>query len=289
MNSKLIPLRKSAAQLRRERVLRSVKPNAGIEAMYRAKLHRMVEELHHSTLYWVRAGFRAHPPRIAQDASPADWLRRIVNKLRDRWTKNIDDTAEKLGAYFSQAVAGRSDAALKKILRDGGFSVKFTMTPAMKDVLAATVQENVSLIKSIPAQYFTQVEGIVARGVATGNDLSQISKDLQAQFGVSKRRASLIARHQTSSANATLTRARQLSLGLTRAVWVHSHAGKVPRRTHAEAGREKIEFDLATGWWDPEAKRKKGGGFEGAYILPGTLIGCRCVSRVIIPALSAKD
>jgi SPP1 gp7 family putative phage head morphogenesis protein len=149
------------------------------------------------------------------------------------------------------------------------------MTAAMQDVFAATVQANVSLIKSIPAQYFTQIEGIVMRGVQTGYDLKQITDDLQHQFKVSRKRAAFIARDQASKATSTLGRARQMSLGITKAIWVHSHAGKVPRPEHVKMDGK--EYDLSEGMFDP---------VEGKYIFPGQLINCRCFSRGIVPGFS---
>jgi uncharacterized protein with gpF-like domain len=257
------------------KVLRGVRPNAGIESAYQAKLVRLVDRLHRSVLYWVRAAYRRNTPAIAQDATPAEELLRIIEELRDRWTENIDGTAEKLAEYFAQSVADRSDAALKKILRDGGFSVRFQMTPAMQDVFAATVQANVSLIKSIPAQYFTQVEGIVLRGVQTGYDLHQITNDLQAQFKLTRKRAAFIASDQCSKANSVLSRVRHKELGLTRAIWQHSHAGREPRPTHV--AMDGKEYDIDVGMYDSAI---------GKNTWPGIEPRCRCFSRPIVPGFS---
>ncbi len=223
--SSLKPLRHFSRH-RGSRVLRGVKPNLGLEAAYRKKLERMVESIHRSVVYFVSAGYRQHTPVLAQDASPAEWLSRIVRALRRRWTKKIEATAPKLAEYFSQAVEKRSTDALKKILKDGGIAVDFRLTAAMRDILDATVNGNVALIKSIPQQYFTQVEGIVARGVTTGNDLKQITDDLQQAFGVSRRRAAFIAGDQCRKANSAFTIERQRSVGITKGIWRHAHAGR---------------------------------------------------------------
>jgi uncharacterized protein with gpF-like domain len=259
------------------KTLRAVRPNAGIEAAYRKKLVSLIDRMHRSVMWWVRAAYRRNTPAIAMDDTSADELQRIIAELRERWTENIDGTAEKLAEYFSQAVADRSDAALKKILRDGGFSVRFQMTPAMQDVFAATVAENVSLIKSIPARYFDQIEGIVMRGVQTGYDLKQITDDLQKQFGVTRKRAAFIARDQGSKANSLLSRARHLELGIETAIWKHSHAGKHPRPSHVKAGEDKVEYKISEGWLDPAI---------GKYIWPGTEINCRCTAAPVIPGFS---
>ena len=125
--------------------------------------------------------------------------------------------------------------------------MKFKMTRAMRDIMAATVGQQVSLIKSIPSQYFTNIGGLVMRSVQTGRDLEQLTKDLKAQFGVTHRRAAFIARDQNNKATASMTRARQEELGLNDAIWVRSGAGKHPRPTHVAMDGKK--YDVRKGMW----------------------------------------
>jgi uncharacterized protein with gpF-like domain len=262
---------------RKTKTLAPVRPALAVEVEYRKKLLRLIDAMQRSTAHWVAAAYRADPPHIAQDELPAAALSRRVRRLSADWRRRFDDLAADLAKFFARSIAQRSDVALRRSLERGGMAVRFTMTPAMRDVYRAVINENVSLIRSIPARYFQEIEGIVARSVATGRDLKQLSDDLQHQFGVVKRRAHLIARDQNNKAGASLQRARQLELGITQAVWIHSTAGKEPRPSHLKAGRDKIVFDLATGWYDPD---------EGKHILPGQLINCRCVSRPIVPGFS---
>ena len=257
------------------KTLRPVHPNAGIQARYRARLVALIEEMNNSFVFWLRAAYRANPPKMAQDRNPAEELRSAVRELARRWQKNFDKGAPKLADYFAKAVQLRSDAALRKILRDGGLSVKFKMTPTMRDVMDATINEQVLLIKSIPQQYLTQVEGMVMRSVQTGRDLGQLSKDLQEQFGVTKRRAATIARDQNNKASAAMTRARQDSVGITEGDWIHSGAGKHPRPTHFAMNGKR--FNLRKGMWDPH---------EGKWILPGELVNCRCIWRPVVKGFS---
>lgn len=156
-------------------------------------------------------------------------------------------------------------------------TVEFQMTPAMRDILGATVNQNVTLIKSIPAQYFEQVEGLVMRSVQTGRDLGSLAKELEARHGVTRRRAALIARTQNNMASAAMNKARQIEVGIAEAVWVHSAAGREPRPTHAKAGRERVTYNVSEGWYDPH---------EGRHIQPGELINCRCFSRPVLKGFS---
>lgn len=292
------------AKPKRRRITRGSRPNAGLEATYRERLERLVAEMGKSVLYWTKAIYRANEPPTATMAmdgenheidsrvasgnihnlhslgngdlafdrkTAADRITEAFDKLKRRWLKQFDEAAPKLARWFAVAASKRSDATLQRILRDGGFSVKFQMTPAARNIIDAAVAENVSLIKSIPSQYFTQVEGAVMRSVRQGGDLGTLAKELRSQYGVTKRRAALIARDQNFKATADMTKARQVEKGY-KAIWRHSHAGKIPRPTHkANDGKT---YDPAAGWLDPaESKR----------IWPGTLINCRCFSQTIIP------
>lgn len=263
-------------KMRSERggVLRPVRPNVGLEADYRRKLQALVDEMNASLVYWLKASYRSNEPLVAQDdAMPATALRNAMRRLARQWQRRFDAAAPALAEYFAKAVTNRSDAALRSILKKGGISVEFKMTPAARDIMQATINQQVSLIRSIPSQYLTNVEGLVMRSVQTGRDLGQLTKDLQDQYGVTHRRAANIARSQNNIATASMVKARQLELGLVKAKWRHPGAGKHPRPEHvAFSGKE---YDIA-----------KGAFLEGKWTWPGVEPGCHCISQSIIPGFS---
>lgn len=259
---------------RNERVARPIHPNVGIELAYRRAMLALIDKMHRSITYWVAAAWRANEPEMAMDDSPARSMRRAMRQLSRRWSARFDEAAPKLAAYFAQDVAKRSDAALRKILKDAGIAIEFKMTREANDVLQATIGAQVGLIKTIPQQYLASVEGAVMRSIQRGGDLASLTKELQIHYGVTRRRAAFIARDQNNKANAVMTRARQLETGLNEAVWVHSGGGREPRPSHVAAGKRRERYDVSKGWWDPHEKR---------FILPGELPNCRCVSRAVIP------
>lgn len=261
---------------------RPVRPNAGFAIIYRKKLYAMIDRMARSYMRWVMAAYRSNPPAVAElasdmamDAASASVMKKVLAELKKRWLKDFDEGSMKLAKWFAQAANKRSDAQLKKILKDAGFAIgDFTMTKAQKDVLQAAIEENVSLIKSIPEQFHQKIEGDVMRSVATGADQGALVKKLQKTYKVTKKRAKLIAKDQNFKATSSLTKARQLSLGIDRGIWHHSHAGKEPRPSHV--ANDGKSFDLKTGWFDPDEKE---------WIMPGQLINCRCTWSPIIPEL----
>ena len=255
--------------------LAPVRSNAGIRAAYRRRLLGLVDEMIASYRRWLTAAYRANPPALARDASPAKELERALKRLAKQWQRRFDESAEELAAYFAKSAAQRSSASLRSILKKGGWTVKFKMTRAMQDILAATVAENVSLIRSIPSEFSTQVEGLVMRSVTVGRDLSVLSKSLEKKFDLPRNRAILISRDQNNKATAVFTRARYLEMGIKQAIWLHSAGGKKPRPTHVRNSGKK--YDVEKGWLDPAV---------GRYIWPGTEINCRCVARPVVKGFS---
>lgn len=265
---------------KRPKTLRPVHPNIGIQAAYRRKLLALVDQMGKSYARNIAAFWNSSTPVLAQDASPSRELEREVRGLGRRWRKNFDEAAPKLGKYFATKIEKRSRKTLMKILRDGGWTVQpdfFKNTAAFNDVMAATIAENVSLIKSIPVQFHTQIEGMVMRSAAAGRDLYQLRRDLQKQFGVTRRRAEFIARDQNNKATAAITRVRYMDMGITEAIWLHSAAGKTKRPTHVANSGKK--FNVDTGWFDPDPKVR-------AFIQPGYLINCRCVCKPVVKGFS---
>lgn len=252
---------------------RGVRPNAGLTDIYRQRLDRLIDEMHRSFLYWIKAAYRRNEPAMAMDDLPAAELQRVIRKLSRQWQRRFNEGADELAKFFAQRVRDRSDRQLMAILKRAGFTVSFKLTPRLRDVMRASVQENVQLIKSIPQQYLTGVQGDVMRSVAAGRDLATLTKALQEKYGSTKKRAKLIALDQNNKATSAIQKARQVDLGITHGIWMHSHAGKEPRPTHlANDGKR---FSVVDGWFDPDPKVRQ-------RIMPGELINCRCTWRPIV-------
>jgi SPP1 gp7 family putative phage head morphogenesis protein len=228
-----------------------------------------------SVVYWLTANYKASGAAVAMDASPAVVMRDAVRKLAKRWTKQFDGIAQKLAERFAGDTMKNSDVSLRNALDAAGLTVEFKMTAPMNNALQATIAENVGLIRSIPEKYFTEVEGMVMRSVARGRDLKTLTDELQNRYGITLRRAALIARDQNNKATSVMQVARQQSLGITEGIWRHSHAGKEPRQSHVKADGQK--FDLSKGLY-----------LDGKWTMPGEEINCRCTWSPIIPGLDIK-
>lgn len=257
-------------------VLRAVHPNAGVEAQYRRKLIRLINAMYENVRDEIRKLYRDHQPSIiAQDAVPADILTKAIKRMTLRWQAEWDALSWDMAEWFAVDVDERTMYAMKAALKKGGMSVTFQQTPAMRDILAATVNQNVSLIRSIPSEFFSEIAGLVMRSVQTGRDLQQLTGDLQARYGVTRRRAELIARDQNNKATSALRAAREKELGVEEGVWLHSGAGKEPRPKHVAANGKRFKLSQGLPVGD-----------KGQYVMPGEEIECRCTWRAVVPGFS---
>lgn len=258
----------------RRKVLGAIHANSGLESRYRAKLDRHITAMVRDVQRQIAAVWRSNPPEMAQDASTAMEAIEAVGRLSREWGKRFDAMADTWGRQFPREAAAHADRAFMAQLRKAGMTVRFSLTPAASEVMQASVLENVSLIKSIPEQFFTQVRSIVTEGVSAGRDMHVIAEGLEHQLGVTRRRAATIARDQSNKASAAILRVRQQEVGITEARWVHSGGGRHPRPTHVAMGGNS--YEVARGMWDSAVQK---------FIWPGTEINCRCVSRAILPGL----
>lgn len=252
------------------KTLRPIYPNKGIEARYRRELRSLIDDMIQSYSFWIEAAYKKNPPLMAIDELPTKTIKRYFEELAKRWLKNFDDV---IGGIVDKMVFKQiktTDSTLQTMLKDSGFAVDLKLTPTMRDMANAVIAENVGLIKTIPQQFHSKVEGAVMRGYVAGHDLKAIKTDLKEIYAVTENRAAFIARDQVSKLNSATTRARQAELGFDKAIWVHSTAGKKPRPEHVAASGK--EYDTSKGMF-----------LEGKWTFPGYEINCRCTSRIVLP------
>ena len=259
------------------KVARAVWPNVGSRNRYHRRLAKLVAEMAASVEYWLTAQRKDAPPILASDALPSAEMQAEVQRLFEQWRKRFEAEAPKMAGAFVRSQFSATNSAMRQALRDAGWSIHFTMTPAMRDAFEASLAENVGLIKSIPARYLQEVEGIVMRNYAAGRDLKSMAAEIRGRYKVAANRAVLIARDQSNKANAVVQAARQTELGITEGIWLHSHAGKTPRPTHVAMNGKR--YLISKGMYDSAVKK---------WIHPGELVGCRCVGRSVLPWTPAE-
>lgn len=262
------------------KLLTPIYPNAGVRLWYQRELVTLLNDAQFEILLELSTALMKQPVKLAADAGPVKSLDLAMGRWAKKWTLKFD----KLSTTLAQRFAGRNfqstDTAMSAALKRSGFTIAFKPTKASMQAYQAVVAENVGLIKNLPAQYVTNVQSAVWASVNKGADMAALSQKLRQNFEIASSRAALIAADQNNKAKAVIENTRRQQLGIKKAIWQHSSAGKEPRPTHVEM--EGKEFDLSKGMYDPDANGKG----KGEWIWPGQLINCRCTSRAIIPGLN---
>ena len=172
-----------------QETLNPIPPNAGIESAYRRKMQNLIKSMQNSITYFVTAAYRAaDTDRIAGVKK----IETVLGKLKSRWLAKFDAAAPTLAAEFVAKASQNLDANLVRQMRDRKFAIHFELTPQMRAIVHTEIVQNVSLIQSIPSQYFTEVEGLVMRSVEVGGDLKTLTDELHKRFGITMGRAGRI-------------------------------------------------------------------------------------------------
>jgi len=185
-------------------------------------------------------------------------LSRIFGRLAEQ--------ADRLAEVQTQAVLAETDAQLVKNAQAAvGVNIAPLMTSgAVADEVALGLAANVSLIQSIPTQFHQRVANTVLNSVRSGMRYTAIVSDLMNDYSITKNRATLIARDQTSKLNASFNEARQTQLGIKKYIWSTSLDERV-RDSHAEKEGQTFSWD------DPPADTGH----------PGNDVNCRCTAIAV--------
>lgn len=240
-----------------------------IEREYRAELLAQVEQTKAliDALLIPRLGEIEREASTRGDADRADiGFGPIIESIFAAIRAGLDLTGitglvERIGAKASTFNRTRVTRQMRSVL---GVDVFFN-EPRLEGLLGDFATQNAALIKSIPEQYLSQVEGIVRRGVRSGRRAADIGEEIEGRFDVTKARARFIARDQVSKINSNLTRDRHQALGLEQYIWRTSRDERV-RDTHRRLEGTTQSYD------DPPSVGHPGEDFQ-----------CRCNFEPIIP------
>lgn len=251
----------------KQTTLNAIQPNVGVEVAYRRALIKLLSEMQADLLIGLHPEINAET--MAQDQSLPNFLQSFFKRWSTGWRRKIDALMPDMIEKFVKQSFGHTEQSLTRALKKAGFAINFTMTKAVEEKTQAAIGENVSLVGSWANGYFAGIEQDVWEAIRTGSDLKTLTDQLQHRYGMTKKQAEFTARDQNAKAKATIEKVRRLELGITQAVWQHSHAGKKPRPSHVKANGKT--FDIEKGMY-----------LDGKWVQPAEEFNCRCTSRAII-------
>lgn len=267
------PLRNRIALNRKQRregvfVAPPVYPSQRAEMAYRRDLYELINAIvERVTSNVIPQLFRFEDQYILEDASFAILIRNSIKAVKALFF-DVTPTAEEMAGQMVnteyEEQSSRFDNAMEAVT--GGISMeRIVRKEQLVSTLEAKIAENVSLIQSIPDQYFKELEGMIFRNITAGNSANSIVQEIRDLTGATLNRAELIARDQTSKTSAAINQERQSRLGVTEYVWQTSRDQRV-RPSHKEKQGKVFK------WSDPP--RDTGH--------PANDINCRCTARAVV-------
>lgn len=248
-----------------------------IGIQYNAKLQRLVKQVKADIAKEVMPLVRQLAPEYTQDAVAttdawSDLILSAMSRLMQKWqSERVSSGANRMAAEFVQSSLKKSERDLGK---SAGIDV-FSGSSVMQDYLKASAQQNAQLIKSIPAKYLEEVQTLVMANMRSGMRPGFIEKALKEQFGVTQRRAKVIARDQTSKIQGELAEKQQKSAGFEYFQWIDSDDSRV-RHRHSEIANKVTAYGKGIYRWDNLPLSA-----DGKPIKPGSDYQCRCIARPV--------
>ena len=251
-----------------------VRPPRSVEVNYRNALYDITDLLNNRTKELMRLIDAGVPkPEIF------DVLAGYIRSSEEEAAREAD----RIATQFLEQAAIKNKERFENMLKTA-LNVDFLTTVSgerTKVALAGAKVTNVGLIKSIPSQHWDKVLDAVNQNFA-GTLEGSLQSRLRSLGPISKRRAKLIARDQTSKATGQLNAARQLDAGIKKYIWRTSDDERVvgnPFGKYPKGNRKHNDHFIRNGQTFEWSKPPQDGH-------PGDAIQCRCAA---IPLISLDE
>ena len=290
---------RQTGKLRKLRKPPRIRPSRAPEARYLRQLNAVLAEL----FELVRTKVLPQIPRIVAGA-PLELRTRVQDNLhfRANFHTDVGEILEEiindlrlafsvrapLGAIARKAGNESEEANAKDQSRivEAVLGVKPELAePFLEDLIDEFAETNSRLVTNVTDAFIDRLRLRISTRMREGIRSEEIAKEIERDFvktqgldvKTAKKRARLIARDQTASLQADVTRIRQTRIGVKRYVWRTAQDERV-RSTHRERNGEIFVWGKPIG---PQL-RKKGLRVDTIDGPPGKPINCRCYPEPVL-------
>ena len=254
-------------------------PNMSDALRYQKRLHQLIKRMTTDVEKQLKELFNTDYAKqyFAQDASISSQARILTNSLMRKYEEMFSIFSKPMSEKVVEEAEKSSSTALELSIEQlsGGLTIKISsISDYTKQILDASITENVALIKSIPEKYLNGVQQAVMRSITSGQGLKDLVPYLQKHAGITNRRANLIALDQTRKAFNAISRGKMEKLGLQNFEWLHSGGSNHPRKLHQKLSGKIFSLD------NPPIIEQNGTTEIRGF--PGQLPYCRCKMMPVI-------
>lgn len=189
-------------------------------------------------------------------------------KLLAQYSEQLTPWAIRTAQKMLRDANGQSDRFFTAQMKAIGKEYSKQMVESAAGIAARKLQnEQVELIKSIPLEAGLRAQELSQQAAIGSKRADEVAAEIARTNEVTESRAMLIARTETSKANATFNEARAQSVGSNGYIWRTAEDGDV-RQSHADMDGQFVE------WSNPPTLDDMTGH-------AGCLPNCRCYAEIV--------
>lgn len=197
-------------------------------------------------------------------------LQALQNML-NRYAETIRPWAKSVASRMITQVAQRDKTAWIRLGKEMGRSLREEIETAQTGtMLKDLLNEQVSLITSLPIEAGQRVHKLTLQGLSDSTRASEIAKEIYATGSVTMSRAKLIARTEVARTASGLTMSRAQHVGATHYIWRTAGDSDV-RKSHKEMNGKVVAYSE-----EPTLS-------DDTKTHAGMIFNCRCYMEPIIP------
>lgn len=262
-----------------------VRPPLGIARTYARRLNELLAPLEEIVTKRVEAILPqliedAPLPRSDEgtrmDASAAQLIARTMSSLRVAYAERLSpEHLAQLALDFGAQTSVHNRKEINRQMR----SVLGVDLPGSDPFLSSQLElfrsANVQLVTRMTEEQLARLERTLTAGARTGTRVETLREAIQADLGVSRSRATLIARDQVLKLNGELTQLRHREAGVEEYEWIASDDGAV-RPQHkflSDASKRGVTYK----WSNPPVVDIE----SGRRAHPGEDYQCRCTANPV--------
>lgn len=254
----------------RKRRVRPIKirPSRANELWYKSQLLAIVKKVRGLAEISLKSAASSYMTEATHDEIPG-WIADAIKHAAQNMG-GIERQAALLAGLAAKRNLQSVDAQFISQVKSAlGVDLTNLLQPdSVKGMFGKAVTANVTLIKSIPSQYFGTLEEAITKNWIDGMRQESLIDTIMHIGDVTESRAELIARDQTSKMNSSFNMVRQLSVGINKYQWQTAGDERV-REEHADLDGQEFRWD------DPPPDGN-----------PGEPVNCRCIG---LPIFTTED
>lgn len=193
-----------------------------------------------------------------------------LNQMLNRYSEMLVPYANTVAENMVNEVAQRTERAWNTLANEIGRNLREDLRKApTQHAMQQLMDEQVALIKSLPLEAARRVQDLTVLALSDSTRAKEIAEAILKTGHVTKSRAMLIARTETSKASTNLTQVKAEHIGSTAYIWRTAEDGDV-RESHRNMEGQPVS------WNDPPT-------LDGLKGHAGALPNCRCWCEPILP------